>query len=107
MFKISITEPAEADIRSAYNWWRINRSPEQADRWHAAIHKAIRRLKVSAASCDLVHETALSRRKILQRAVGIGRRPTHRIVFTIDDGVVYILRVRHAAQHDLTERDLL
>jgi len=39
-----ISEPAEADIQSAYDWWRLNRSAEQAERWFEGIYAIIRSL---------------------------------------------------------------
>jgi hypothetical protein len=41
-----------------------------------------------------------------QLAFGLGRRPTHRIIFGIEDQTVTVLRVRHTSQRDLRAEDL-
>jgi hypothetical protein len=43
---------------------------------------------------------------IRQLNFGIGRRPTHRILFAIDGLSVVVLRVRHASQDALSGDDL-
>ena len=37
---------------------------------------------------------------------GLGRRPTHRAVFTIRDDEVVVMTVRHLAQRDLSPDDI-
>jgi plasmid stabilization system protein ParE len=97
MAKVRITEPAETEIRAAFAWWRDHRSAEQATRWYREIRQAIASLSKSAERCPLAPETDLLSQGIRQLLIGLGRRPTHRIVFTISKTEVTILRVRHAA----------
>jgi hypothetical protein len=56
--------------------------------------------------CPRAFEADSPDQEIRQLAFGLGRHPTHRIVFTVADDLVTILRVRHAAQNALSERDL-
>jgi plasmid stabilization system protein ParE len=37
MYRVEITEVAEADIQSQFDWWRLNRSSDQAHRWYREI----------------------------------------------------------------------
>ena len=106
MLPLEITEPAEQDIRSAYEWWHEHRSPEQALRWYNNIYKAIEALRSMALNCPRAPESDLHPSGLRQLLFGIGKRPTHRIVFTIEAGTVTILRVRHASQRDLEPDDL-
>ncbi len=107
MVQVKITEPAKQDIRSAFEWWRDNRSAEQADRWYRGIHQAITSLRKMPERCGQSPEADLLDGNMLQLSFGIGRRPTHRIVFTMSDQVVTLLRVRHASQDALGSEDLV
>ncbi|MDZ4658204.1 MAG: hypothetical protein SH868_11560 [Bythopirellula sp.] len=42
----------------------------------------------------------------MQLLYGLGRRPTHRILFGIESETVIIFRVRHTSQDALTGEDL-
>jgi plasmid stabilization system protein ParE len=106
MHTLRITEPAEQDVRLAYEWWRDNRSAEQAERWYLGIREAIDSLRHSPDRCAFAIETHLLPQGIRQLNFGIGRRPTHRILYTISKGVVTILRVRHTAQDELRKQDI-
>ncbi len=43
---------------------------------------------------------------IRQATFGLGRQPTHRVLFTIRPDCVYVLAVRHMAQDDVEFSDL-
>ena len=103
MPRIQITEPAQVDIQEAFAWWAENRSAIQTAEWYEQIFEAIATLERMPERCPLVPETELSRSDIRQLLFGIGKRPTHRIVFhfDIDADTVTILRVRHHAQDAL------
>jgi hypothetical protein len=51
--------------------------------------------------CALAPENDRFPYEIRQLNFGIGRKPTHRLVFTIRPKEVVILRVRHLAQQDI------
>jgi plasmid stabilization system protein ParE len=106
MYALSISDPAEQDIESAYVWWRDNRSAEQAERWYRGIREAIRGLRESADRCHWAREHDLHPAGLRQQLFGIGRRATHRVVFIIENNQVTVLRVRHSAQDALTLEDL-
>ncbi len=106
MAKVVLTGPAKHDIRAAYEWWRDNRSREQAERWYRGILAAARSLSRHPERCGPATESDLLPQGIRQLLFGLGRQVTHRLVFTIDEGTVIILRVRHTAQDALTPDDL-
>lgn len=106
IYEVLISEPARHDVREAFEWWRDNRSPDEAERWYNEILPAISTLSDHPESCPLAPETDLMPTGLRQLHFGIGRRTTHRIVFTIDGNQVVILRVRHVARRDLTDAEL-
>lgn len=106
MHHVIITGPAKRDIQAAYDWWDENRSDDQAVRWYVGIHKAIYSLQQTPARCSLAPEGDLLEQGIRQLLFGVGRWPTHRIVFVIDSEDVVVLRVRHCSQDVLAFEDL-
>jgi plasmid stabilization system protein ParE len=83
MSQVKITEPAKQDIRSSFEWWRDNRSAEQADRWYRGIHKSITSLRKMPERCGQAPEADLLDGDMRQLLFGIGRRPTQNYFLTI------------------------
>jgi plasmid stabilization system protein ParE len=106
MPRLIITQSAKDDIQGSFEWWRDQRSAQQAERWFRGIYKAIRTLRTNADRCGWAAETDLLPEGLRQLLFGVSNRPTHRIVFTLDDDVVTVLRVRHTAQDYLSQDDL-
>jgi plasmid stabilization system protein ParE len=106
MLNLDITGPAKSDIQSVHDWWAQHKSLEEAHRWYLGIHAAIESLRKKSESCSFATERDLLEQGVRQLLFGLGRRPTHRIVFAIDDQTVVVLRVRHASQDSLTIEDL-
>lgn len=104
MAKVILSGPAKRDIRAAFEWWKENRSAEQADRWFRGILDAARSLRTNPERCAVAVESDLLPQGIRQLLYGLGARPTHRLVYTIDGSKVVVLRVRHASQ-DTPGRD--
>src|SRR5262245_31076210 len=105
-FLVVITEQAEREIKSAYDWWSENRSKRQADRWYVGISKAITELSENPERHGKSRESDSFDYEIRDLLIGIGRRPTHRAVFTIRDNEVVVLTVRHTAQRDISPKDI-
>jgi plasmid stabilization system protein ParE len=106
MYRVIITGPAKRDIRAAFAWWAENRSADQAERWYFGVHAAIQSLRSTPERGSPATETDLLDQGVRQLLFGLGRRATHRILFTIDKNSVVILRVRHSSQDALTFDDL-
>src|SRR6266478_4607417 len=104
--RVVITQQAEPEMQSAFDWWAAHRSKLQADRWYAGLAKAIGDLSENAESHSLSRERDRFACEIRDLLFGLGRRPTHRVVFTIRGAEVVVLTVRHAAQPELSPDDI-
>ena len=104
--RVIITGPAESDVLSNHRWWAENRSEDQAIRWLEGIYDAMLGLANTADVHPLATEAALRKAGIQQASFGLGPRPTHRIIFSIDGNYVILLRVRAFKQQEIGLRDL-
>ena len=104
--RVVMTEQAEREIQSAFNWWAEHRSKLQADRWYAGLAKAIAGLSENPERHGPSREMDRFAIEIRDLLFGLGRRPTHRAVFTIRGEEVVVLTVRHMAQQDLSPDDI-
>lgn len=105
-YKILITQAARSDIRRTVSWWSKNRSTKQAETWYNKIFPAIQTLTVQPERCPVANEYDLLDGALRQLHFGVSRKTTHRIVFTVSEETVVILRVRHIAQDSLSIDDL-
>jgi plasmid stabilization system protein ParE len=105
-FRVVITEQAESEMQSAFNWWAVHRSKSQADRWYAGLAKAIADLSENPEKHSQSRETDRFAYDIRDLLFGLGRRPTHRAVFAVRGTDVVVLTVRHVAQRDLLPDDV-
>ncbi len=105
MFSIVVTEEAEQDIQSYYEWWRDHRSPRQAVLWFDQILDAIQSLQHLPERCMRAPEAGHLGRNLRQLLFTTGQRITHRIIFLVDSNleVVKVLRVRHVSQDALPD----
>ncbi len=104
--QVVLTDQAHRDLLQACTWWAENRSAEQAERWYDGFAKAILSLATDPERRPLAPESQDLPYEIRQLNYGLGRRPTHRAVFTIRPNMVLILRVRHLAQKPLSPEDV-
>ena len=105
-FRVVITEQAEREWQSAFDWWTEHRSKRQADRWYAGMANAIADLSANAELYSRSRERDRFVFEIRDLLFGLVRRPTHRAVFTIRGDEVVVLAVRHLAQRDLVPGDI-
>jgi len=105
-YRVLITEQARRDLESACAWWAQNRSSEQAQRWYAGFSAAIRSLAEKPERHPVAQESEGLALELRQLHFGLGRRPTHRAVFTIREATVLVLRVRHLAQRWISPGDI-
>lgn len=98
MFVVVITSRARLDIESAVEWWRENRSAEQAERWYIGIFAALESLSEMPQRCRLVSNHEQLGREVRQLLYGVGSSLTHRVFFGIDGQTVTIYRVLHTSQ---------
>lgn len=98
MFSVTVLPSAEQDIERNFAWWRQNRLFDQAARWYASISEAIQTLKNFPERCPTAVESDLHPNGIRVLFFGIGQHPTHRVLFSVIESEVFILRVRHLSQ---------
>ena len=104
--RVIITEQAEREMQSAFNWWAEHRSKRQADRWYARLAEAIAGLSENPERHGQSRERDRFAYEIRDLLFGLGRRPTHRAVFAIRGEEVVVLTVRHVGQRDLSPDDI-
>ncbi len=99
-FQVELSAHATQDIEEHYVWIQ-ERSPAAAERWFNGIMVAIHTLKDFPERCSIIPEqdsfTQEIRHLIYQK---------HRIIFIVQDTLVYILAVRHTAKKPLENEDL-
>jgi len=102
-FQIVIQPEAQQAIEEAYFWFG-EYSPRKARSWLEGLYKAILSLEQMPSRCSLAFENDFFEEEIRQLIYGKGRN-AYRILFTIIDGTVQIIFVRHAAQKPLFAQD--
>jgi len=98
-FKTRITSPANRDALAAYSWL-YKESPDAANVWYQELFEAISTLRDNPARCALAPEDILLDREIRQLLYG-----RYRILYTISEDTVVILRVRHSSQQNVGKID--
>ncbi|MDF5728523.1 MAG: type II toxin-antitoxin system RelE/ParE family toxin [Rhizonema sp. PD38] len=99
-FQVELSAHAAQDIEEHYVWIQ-ERNPAAAEKWFNGILVAIHTLKDFPQRCPKIPEqdsfTQEIRHFIYQK---------HRIIFTIQNTIVYILAARHTAKKPLENEDL-
>jgi plasmid stabilization system protein ParE len=101
-YNILISEPAEADIDSAFHY-RLLPSPRAAERFRDGIADALRSLTQMPERCAFAPENEFFDTEVRQLIYRHGQT-AYRILFTVfppeGDGpaLIRIIRVRHGAQ---------
>jgi plasmid stabilization system protein ParE len=98
-YRVEVTSEAESEIREAYLWIHGD-SPANAMRWRLGLLQAIRSLSQHPTRCPLASESTHFKQEIRQLLYG-KRGGVYRVLFVMDEEVVYILHVRHAAREFL------
>ncbi len=86
--------------------WAENRSVEQAERWYDGFSEALLSLPQNPEHHALAAESSAFPLDVRQLNFGIGRKPTHRALYTIRGDMVYVFSIRHLAQRPVTPDDL-
>jgi plasmid stabilization system protein ParE len=100
-YRVEITASAKADIRETARWFTEQASTAVANRWLAALYKAMSTLRMQPGRCPVAAESHKFPLEIRESLYGRSKKRKYRIVFTIIDDVVYILYVRHTARDEL------
>jgi plasmid stabilization system protein ParE len=102
-YRVEIAEAAEAEAEAAFLF--IARSdPDRAGRWYAGLLSAIASLAEFPTRCGLARENEFFPVEVRQLLYG-RRQSVYRVLFTVigdlDEPVVRVLHIRHAAQRTL------
>jgi plasmid stabilization system protein ParE len=100
-WNVIVELPAQRDIAEARSWL-AEREPDAAERWFNSIYDTIGSLEVFPERCPLAPESKTLNTEI--REIFHGRRHhKYRILFTVAEGEVHVLHVRHGARLALEE----
>jgi toxin ParE1/3/4 len=95
-YKVRVTNEAESQI-SAISAYIAQDSPENARRWKLSLHERLQSLEVFPDRHEIAFGTSVVGRDIRHTFFGI-----YRILYTIDQGAVVIVSIRHGARQPLT-----
>jgi plasmid stabilization system protein ParE len=93
--------PAQQDIEAAY-LWIAEHDAVAADRWFNSLYETIGSLELFPERCPLAPESRFFNQEIREAFHG-RRQYKYRILFTVTQGEVHILHVRHGARLTLGE----
>ena len=104
-YKLIITQRAKDDRNRAFNWYCANYSEEFAAHWYQGIAEAIVRLTRDPMLGHKAWENDRFPLELYELLHG-KRMHKHRILYTVEDDLVVVLRIWHSSQRDVTEEDL-
>lgn len=100
-FQVIITPSAKADIFEI-NTWLLENYPDSAESWLWGISQAVTSLSKFLERCPVSPESEAF--DVVVRQLIYGKKPkTYRILFSIQDEKVYVLRVRSTKQKSLLD----
>jgi plasmid stabilization system protein ParE len=103
-YAVDLQRLAFEDLREAYRWAAAG-APEAADRWLDRFQASLQTLDHNPERCPFARENGKVEVEI--REFLFGKRPyVFRVVFTIDDETVRILRIRRAQRRLLTRIEI-
>ena len=105
-FEVVLTTKAHEQLETAHAWWAQHRSANQAARWYNEFANALVILSENPERWPLSAERGAFPFEIRDLHFGVGSRPTHLAVFTIRDGLILVLAIRHLAQRALETDDV-
>jgi len=104
--RVDLSRRAFADLHRNAAWWATHRSAEQAARWFDGFVDALDSLAERPERYPLARENAKCDLEIRELHYGLGSRPTHRAIYTIESNCVVVLAIRHGAEQDMTADEL-
>ncbi len=100
-FQVVVTPSGKADIFEI-NAWLLENYPERAEDWLWRISQAITSLSKFPERCPVSPESKVF--DVVVRQLLYGKKPNiYRILFSIQDEKVYILRIRSTKQQNISD----
>lgn len=103
-YQVRFQPAAIEDLDEAYKN-AAKHAPLTAASWLERFHEALQSLEHNPQRCSLAPEDRKCERSLHQFLFGKGRN-VFRSVFTVEDDIVWILRIRRAAQNELTNDEI-
>ncbi len=101
LFQVIITPSAKANIFEV-NTWLLENYPDAAEKWLWGISQAVTSLSKFPERCSVSSESEAF--DVVVRQLIYGKKPhIYRILFSIKDEKVYILRVRLTKQQSISD----
>jgi len=98
-YRVLIQPTAKAELREAYGWYH-NKSPSAAEKWLEKLLQAVETLSQNPERCARAPEDDAFEETIRQLLYG-KKLGTYRILFTVQEGMVHVLHIRHASRSHL------
>jgi len=98
-FQVKLTGNAKLEIEAVYLWLK-EYNPGYADQWFRDLMNTIATLQDKPKRFAFARENDDFHQEIRQFLYGKGRNK-YRVIFTIEEDIVYILYVRHSAQSSI------
>jgi CRISPR type III-B/RAMP module RAMP protein Cmr1 len=103
--QINLSRHAVEDRELTFDWYAANYSVDFAWRWFNGITSAIESLSTNPFRCPKAVESHRFPFELYELLFG-SKKTKHRILFTVRKDVVFIIRIRHSAQRELTDENL-
>jgi plasmid stabilization system protein ParE len=104
-FTVILLPRVRADIRAIGEWFGT-RSRSAEARWRQQLLRVVTNLSTDPGRYPQAEDAADLEIDLREVLIGRRRGIIHRILFTIDGDTVYVHRVRHASQDQLSEDDI-
>lgn len=102
IYRVIILPLAEVDLERNARWWSKHHSSVQAQRWLDTVYEQLKSLANSPDTYALCIESGDFAFDIRDKFVGLGKRPSYRAIFTIQDEQVFVLSIRRSSQDAVT-----
>lgn len=96
-YHVVVTPTADAEAMESFLWC-AERSLDAADTWYAGLDRALNSLAVNPTRCPVAQEDSEALGREVRILLYGKRRGVYRIVFSISDDTVSVLRILHSAQ---------
>ena len=103
-YRVVIETRAIRDIDEATGWIAAQ-APEAAERWFNAIEAEIHSLARFPERCPRAREDGMFKYELRQLVYG-RRHGRYRVIFTIHEGAVHVLHVRHGALPAMSKAEI-
>lgn len=101
-----LSERARVELQIAHDWWAVNRSAIQAERWYDRFVAVLDSISADPDRFARAPESLPTDCVVREAHFGLGKRATHRALFTIRDNSVVVLSIRHSSQRNLNLEEL-